>query len=87
MAVRPCLVRPAVSAGQAVLTAEVLGRIQAELPAVGELGEREQVLVAANCSRTKSKTGLGVMRAPFRRILVRTSGRQMSTSHREKACK
>ena len=31
----------------AVLAAELLGRVRAELPAVGKLGEREQVLVAA----------------------------------------
>jgi hypothetical protein len=31
----------------ALLTAELLGRMRAELPVVGELGEREQVLVAA----------------------------------------
>ena len=34
-------------AGPAVLVAKLLGRVRAELPAVGELGEREQVLVAA----------------------------------------
>ena len=34
-------------AGRAMLAAELLGRVRAELPAVGELGEREQVLVAA----------------------------------------
>ena len=34
-------------AGPAVLAAELLGRVRAELPAVGELGEREQVLVSA----------------------------------------
>jgi integrase/recombinase XerD len=33
--------------GPAVLAAELLGRARAELPAVGGLGEREQVLVAA----------------------------------------
>ena len=32
-------------AGPAMLAAELLGRVRAELPAVGELGEREQVLV------------------------------------------
>ena len=31
----------------AAVAAELLGRIQAELPVIGELGEREQVLVAA----------------------------------------
>ena len=31
----------------ALLTAELLGRMRAELPVVGELGEREQVLVSA----------------------------------------
>ena len=34
-------------AGPAVVAAELLGRVRAELPTVGELGEREQVLVAA----------------------------------------
>jgi integrase/recombinase XerD len=40
---------PAASAGAgpAVVAAELLGRIRAELPVVGGLGEREQVLVAA----------------------------------------
>jgi site-specific recombinase XerD len=33
--------------GPAALAAELLGRVRAELPAVGELGEREQVLVSA----------------------------------------
>jgi integrase/recombinase XerD len=35
------------AAGPARLAVELLGRVQAEFPAVGELGEREQVLVAA----------------------------------------
>src|SRR5207253_2701199 len=35
------------AAGLAVLAAELLGRVRAELPAVGELGEREQLLVSA----------------------------------------
>ena len=34
-------------AGPAVLAGELLGRVRAELPTVSELGEREQVLVAA----------------------------------------
>jgi hypothetical protein len=34
-------------AGPALLAAELLGRVRAELPVVGELGEREQVLVSA----------------------------------------
>ncbi len=34
-------------AGPAALAGELLGRVRAELPAVGGLGEREQVLVAA----------------------------------------
>jgi hypothetical protein len=38
---------PAVGAGPAVLAAELLGRVRAELPVIDELGEREQVLVAA----------------------------------------
>ena len=33
--------------GPAALAAELLGRVRAELPVTGELGEREQVLVAA----------------------------------------
>ena len=34
-------------AGPAVLAAEMLGRVWAEFPVVGGLGEREQVLVSA----------------------------------------
>ena len=34
-------------AGPAVLAGELVGRVRAELPAVGELGEPEQVLVSA----------------------------------------
>ena len=34
-------------AGPAALAAELLGRVRAELPVIGELGEREQVLVSA----------------------------------------
>ena len=33
--------------GPATLAGELLGRVQAELPVVGGLGEREQVLVSA----------------------------------------
>ena len=33
--------------GPTLLAAELLGRVRAELPVIGELGEREQVLVAA----------------------------------------
>ena len=44
----PARVLPtAPGAGPAMLAAELLGRVRAELPVVGELGEREQVLVAA----------------------------------------
>ncbi len=35
------------AAGPALLAAELLGRVRAELPAVGELGEREQLLISA----------------------------------------
>jgi hypothetical protein len=38
---------PATAAGPAVLAAEVIGRMRAELPVIGGLGEREQVLVSA----------------------------------------
>ncbi len=38
---------PASGAAPAVLAAELLGRVRAELPVIGELGERDQVLVAA----------------------------------------
>ena len=38
---------PAPGTGPAVLAAELLGRVRAELPVIGALGEREQVLVAA----------------------------------------
>ena len=38
---------PAPGPGSAVLAAELLGRIRAELPVIGELGEREQFLVSA----------------------------------------
>jgi hypothetical protein len=34
-------------AGPAAVAGELLGRVRAELPAVGELGEREQFLVSA----------------------------------------
>jgi site-specific recombinase XerD len=34
-------------AGRAMLAGELLGRVRAELPVIGELGEREQLLVAA----------------------------------------
>ena len=37
----------ALGAGPAVLAAELLGRMRAELPMIGGLGEREQILVAA----------------------------------------
>jgi hypothetical protein len=37
---------PAPGAGPAAVAAELTGRIRAELPAIGELGERDQVLVA-----------------------------------------
>jgi hypothetical protein len=33
--------------GLAVLAAELLGQVQGELPVLGELGEREQILVSA----------------------------------------
>ena len=35
------------AAGPTALAAELLGRMRAELPAIGELGERDQVLVSA----------------------------------------
>ncbi len=38
---------PASAAGPALLAAEMLGRIRAELPVIGALAERDQVLVAA----------------------------------------
>jgi integrase/recombinase XerD len=44
----PVRVLPAAaSAGLVAVAGELLGRVRAELPVVGELGEREQVLVAA----------------------------------------
>ena len=44
----PVLLSPAApGAGPAVLAAELLGRVRAELPVIGELGEPEQVLVSA----------------------------------------
>jgi integrase/recombinase XerD len=43
--------------GPAALAAELLGRVRAELPAVGGLGEREQVLVAARApGRRRSRS-------------------------------
>jgi hypothetical protein len=36
-----------VGAGPAVLAGELVHRVQAELPVVGELGDREQLLVSA----------------------------------------
>jgi hypothetical protein len=38
---------PAPGAGLAAVAAELVGRVRAELPTVGEMGEREQLLVAA----------------------------------------
>jgi hypothetical protein len=44
----PARVLPAPpGAGPALLAAELLGRVRAELPVIGELGERDQILVAA----------------------------------------
>jgi hypothetical protein len=44
----PARVSPAApGAGPAALAGELLGRVRAELPVVGKLGVREQVLVAA----------------------------------------
>jgi hypothetical protein len=44
----PAPVSPAApGAGPAAVAAELLSRVRAELPVVGELGEREQVLVSA----------------------------------------
>ena len=39
--------RPVAAAGPAMLAGELTGRIRAELPVIGELAEREQVLAAA----------------------------------------
>jgi hypothetical protein len=51
----PAVVSPAApGAGPAVLAAELLGRVRAELPAVGGLGERERVLVSAWLTRLRS---------------------------------
>ena len=38
---------PALGTGPAALAAELLSRVRAELPVIGGLGEREQVLVSA----------------------------------------
>ena len=38
---------PGPGQGPAALAAELLGRVRAELPVIGELREREQVLLAA----------------------------------------
>ncbi len=44
----PAPVSPAArGAGPAAIAGELLGRMRAELPRVGELGEREQLLVSA----------------------------------------
>ncbi len=43
----PRVLPAAPGAGPAVLAAELLGRVRAELPVIGGLGEREQVLVSA----------------------------------------
>ena len=43
----PRVLPTASGAGPAVLPAELLGRVRAELPMIGELEEREQVLVSA----------------------------------------
>ena len=51
----PARVLPAaLGADPATLAAELLGRVRAELPAVGELGEREQVLEAARLTGLRS---------------------------------
>jgi hypothetical protein len=51
----PARVLPAApGAGPAAVAGELLGRVRAELPAVGELGEREQVLVAARLTGLRS---------------------------------
>src|SRR5690348_1258209 len=43
----PARVSPAApGTGPAMLAGELLGRVRAELPVIGELGEREQLLVA-----------------------------------------
>jgi hypothetical protein len=49
---RVLLAAPAV--GPAAVAAEMLGRVRAELPAVGGLGERDQVLVAARLTVLRS---------------------------------
>ena len=38
---------PVSGTGPVAVAAELLGRIRAELPVVGELGDRDQVLMAA----------------------------------------
>ena len=41
------VLRAAPGIGPAAVAAELLGRVRAELPVIGELGERDQVLVSA----------------------------------------
>ncbi len=53
--------RPAPGAGPAAVAAELTGRTRAELPVIGALAEREQVLVAAwltglRSTRTRAPT-------------------------------
>jgi hypothetical protein len=51
----PARISPAVSgAGPAVLAAELLARVRAELRVIGELGERDQILLAAWLTRLRS---------------------------------
>jgi integrase/recombinase XerD len=72
----PARVLPtAPSAGPAVVAAEVLGRIRAELPMIGELGEREQVLVSAWLTGLRSASTRRAYAGDMAAWLSRLAGR------------
>jgi hypothetical protein len=52
-----------------MLAGELLGRVRAELPTIGELGEREQVLVSARLT--------GLRSAPTRRAYAGVRGQPL----------
>jgi hypothetical protein len=66
-------------AGPAAAAAELLGWVRAELPVIGGLGEREQVLVAAwltglRSARTRRACSAGIPRPGARGVTRRTPG-------------
>ena len=62
----PVPVSPAApGAGPAAVAGELLGRMRAELPVVGELGEREQFLVSARLTGLRSARTRGWAHASY----------------------